>query len=618
MISKNMNTSGHSMALLNAAVCLSMLLASLILCSPVFGQNSPSLSAKLDRTTFSLSSAATLSITVNGSQSANINIPEVNNLIFHQRGQSTQVQNINGSLSSSITSTYLIQARKTGHYTLPAIRVKAKGHILKTEPLSFEVTNNTSSGQQKTTSASKSGGNGLDEIAFVIIDSHRDTAYLGEIIPAEIKAYFQQGLRVEIQNLPTLNGNGFVMSPMEEEPRQTVEAYNGKNYSVIAWKMAISPIKEGDYDLFTNLDAILLIPQRNTRSLFNDPFFNDDFFSGVFGGYQRKTVQLISPQQPIQVLPLPQSGKPEGFSGAIGTFDFEVSAVPTSSIEVGDPITLTIAISGKGNFDRVSAPALPSDNKWKTHSPSPDFTNDGNSYEGTKIFEQAVVAKDSKVEAIPSLTFSYFDTKKNSYITKSSTPLPLTFNNTPVEQVQSRRLTKQAEPPVSTELPKNNTRLPLASIRLQAGNFTPEIKPVYTRSWFMAVFGFSSMTLLVVLISTLRKRYLAKNNIMLEKRRINKLVAEKLFSLQQAIKDNSVHDFLPGCREVIQIHLGQLWQLEPSAITPVDLHKRLVPDSPLIAIFAAADQYVYGGGSLSTEEMNDYFTLLKKELEELS
>ncbi len=437
--------------------CFILLIAFLGCAITVYGQNDPGIAAKLSKKVFSIDSTATLTITVSGSRSADIDTPEITNLIFYRRGQSTQVQVINGSYSSSITSTYVIQATKAGKFTIPALKVNVEGSILQTEPLSFEVTaNGAVSGQ-----AGNSTSSDLDDVAFVRIIGIKKRAYSGEVIPVEIKGYFQGGLRVEIHNLPTLKGNGFVMSPPDEEASQTTETYKGKNYSVISWKTVISPIKEGIFDLDIDLSAALLIPQRNRRSRFNDPFFDDDFFSGFFGGYQRKNVTLTTPKQSINVLPLPEEGRPDNFNGPIGEFDFEVKADPTN-IEVGDPITLTMKIIGKGNFDRVTAPTFPDEENWKTYSPSSEFINSGKNYEGEKVFEQAIVAKNNNIVEIPALTFSYFNPKTNRYISKSSEPVKLTFKRAHSQQnlIQQPSVTPPA--PLASEQRQDTTRLPLA------------------------------------------------------------------------------------------------------------------------------------------------------------
>ena len=183
----------------------------------------------------------------------------------------------------------------------------------------------------------------------------------------------------------------------------------GETYNVLTWETTLAGIKEGRHQLSFSLEASLLVPQkRSSRSLFggggmfDDPMFNDPFFDSFFGGYQRRPVTVTSPPVVFNVMPLPAAGRPEAFSGAIGEFDLQVSA-NSRAIEVGEPLTLTMAISGQGNFDRVEAPAFPDSPDWKTYSPTATFAGDqaDHATSGTKRFEQAIVARSPAVTRNP-------------------------------------------------------------------------------------------------------------------------------------------------------------------------------------------------------------------------
>lgn len=97
---------------------------------------------------------------------------------------------------------------------------------------------------------------------------------------------------------------------------------------------------------------------------------------------------------------------------------------------------------------------------------------------------------------------------------------------------------------------------------------------------------------------------------------MKKQTLSQLSKLRDAMDAGNVGTFLITSREMIQDHLAYLWGMEPAAISLVDLQNRLEDSSPLIAIFAAAQQYAYGGTALSREEMQQFYTLLSKTMEE--
>jgi hypothetical protein len=575
-------------------------------------QDDISLSATLSTTTLSIDSTAYLTVTVNGAGSADIRIPDVENLIFHRAGQSSKTQIINTTISSSITYTFVVQPLAVGRFNIPAFEVHAKNETLITEPLSFEVIGKSKGSAVSAGPAPKGGDSG--ENAFITVEGLKDKAYAGEMIPIEIRAYFRQGIRAEIQKHPEIAGDGFVLSPFANEPRQTVESHNGKNYSVITWQSAVSPIKEGEHDVRINLGATLLVPKKNSRTPFNShPLFGDDVFDGFFGSIEKKEVQLSNSERSLTILPLPQQGKPENFGGAVGKFEFERVVAPTN-VEVGDPLTLTMTISGNGNFDRVSAPQFPAGDDWKTYSPTSRFENSGRNYLGKKIFEQAIVAENTRVTALPSLSFSYFDPYLREYVTRTTAALPLTVRAGAALQTPSPAAPATQQAAIPTQ---ENRNAPAVQIRLEAGNFSTEIIPVFQRSWFIVTLIICTFLLLATAVHTLRKNHLQNNSGRLLEKRLNKDLSARLSVLRQVIETDDEDAFLRSCREIIQARLALPWKMTPAAITLRDLQKR-IPDSALIPLFSTAEKHVYGKVHLSSEEMKTYYDVLKKELETMS
>jgi hypothetical protein len=152
---------------------------------------------------------------------------------------------------------------------------------------------------------------------------------------------------------------------------------------------------------------------------FSDPFFNDPFASR---GEQRE-VKFSSETTTIEVKPLPANAPPN-FSGAVGNFTLATDVKPKNA-QVGDPLTVTASISGRGNFDRVTAPTLENDRGWHTYPPGSNFKADDDiGISGTKTFEVVLTPNEPK-KAVPSLLFSYFNPIKESYVTLRGDKLPV-------------------------------------------------------------------------------------------------------------------------------------------------------------------------------------------------
>lgn len=594
----------------------------LLACTSLEAAADITVEASLSHLAFPVDQGAMLSITVNGSGRVSaVELPKIEGIHFSSRGQSSRINMINGSVTSSLTNNYLIQADKPGTYTIPPIKVTAGGDSAATKPMSFEVTAASAGTGGKSGSPDRPAADA--DVAFIRV-SGIGSHYPGEIVPVTIKAYFRQEYRTDIHSLVTLQGDGVVMPPLREKPRQTEEIVSGEAYAVLSWETTLSGIKEGSHPLTFSLEASLLIPQkRQSRSLFgggglfDDSVFNDPFFDSFLGGYQRKPITVTSPQTVFRVVPLPTDNQPADFSGAIGDFDLQVTA-NRQEIEIGEPLTLTMAISGSGNFDRVDAPRFPESPDWKTYSPTSTFADHGRS--GSKSFEQAIVARNGAITEIPSLSFSYFDPAQKSYITRTSSPIPVSVkagSAPPVTAAQPAKIVAEPQQPQAAAVQTVTGMAGLAPIHLEAGRFHPRLMPLWQKTWFLGICTFCLLILIVLLLHNIRQQQRAKHPEREHRRRIKLRLTEELEKIDRARSAGDGFAFLALCRTAIQNQLGLRWNMTPSAISLADLKSRLQAESSLIEIFRAADEAAYGGAAPSGEKMMEYQGKLTTELEAL-
>ena len=99
------------------------------------------------------------------------------------------------------------------------------------------------------------------------------------------------------------------------------------------------------------LECVAQIKAQNTQSRdpFFDSFFNDPFFNRNF---QNVEMNVESNPLTIDVKPLPSTGKPLDFSGAVGSFNM-ASEIDRTELKSNEPINLKVTISGKGNLELI-------------------------------------------------------------------------------------------------------------------------------------------------------------------------------------------------------------------------------------------------------------------------
>lgn len=355
----------------------------------------------------------------------------VDGLDIRYTGQSQLVEGRNFRFSYSFVYNYTILPLKAGTFTIPAQAVSTKSGTLRTPALTLNVAPN----DDGTTSTRRGGGSGnaVDEkkIAFAELIIPKTTVYVGETIPAQIRIGINSRVPHRFIDLPALSGQGFTSQRMPN-PEQKLESINGRSYEVVTLQTAITPVRSGKLEISAkDAKAIVQVPRRGAsrpRSPFDlfgmDDPFNDPFFNDPFAGMgEQHEVKFSSETTTLEVKPLPPNA-PASFAGAVGNFSLTTDVKPKNA-QVGDPLTVTAAISGRGNFDRVNAPILEDDRGWHSYPPGSSFKADDEiGISGTKTFEMVLTPNEPK-KAVPPLVFSFFNPLKEQYVTLKGDKLPV-------------------------------------------------------------------------------------------------------------------------------------------------------------------------------------------------
>src|SRR5260370_13354233 len=206
------------------------------------------------------------------------------------------------------------------------------------------------------------------------------------MVPTEIRLGFDPRARGRLQDGPELSGQGFTTQKLQQ-PRENLETIGGRTYQVYTFKTAIAAARPGKFEIGpVTAKAVVVLPRRpsaprTTRprspfDLFNlDDPFSDPFFSDPFGSVGERTHLPIQSETPkLNLKPLPPN-TPPNFSGAIGNFTMTADAKP-KTVQVGDPITVTSTITGRGNFDRINGPALDDEQGARKYQHASNFKQD--------------------------------------------------------------------------------------------------------------------------------------------------------------------------------------------------------------------------------------------------
>ncbi|MGA7216357.1 MAG: BatD family protein [Terrimicrobiaceae bacterium] len=361
-------------------------------------------------------------------------------------GKSEQMQwQLNGggvSSNSTATYSYLIVPLRQGEFTIPAIPVTVGGKTIKTSPLTLRVAGGQGvpvlpaipvprgqAGRQNVSppppaqATPRSRGSQSDEkkIAFGDLIIPKKTIYVGEVVPIELRFYFDAGYPVRLPDRPSFSGDGFTVMRFSK-PIEKQQEVDGRTYNVVIFQTAISAAKAGTLEVSpATLESQIQLPGSGPSGM-------DDFFGNFFGSMMSpgdiRQVTVPTQSAKLDVKPLPKEGRPEDFAGAIGQFSLQTSAAPKQAA-AGDPISLSVTVAGRGNFDAMGAPILLEADGWRTYPPGEKFQaspSDPIGFNGEKRYEYMLVAREDRTKT-PVAQLSFFDPSLEKYVTIKGTAI---------------------------------------------------------------------------------------------------------------------------------------------------------------------------------------------------
>ena len=612
-----------SIAILIAAACIDFARA-----------DSPSVTAVLSNSEATVGETVELQIKVTGPGDARP--PEeisIDGLEIRSTGTSRQFEIHNFSTSSSVTYNYTILPLRAGRFAIPPQTVHAGGKILRTPELALNVADAPGQRPQTTTRPSRSTQNqstNPGDLVFAELIVPKKTAYVGEIVPVQIRMGFDARVHPRLTEPPDITGQGFTAQKLQQSS-QNLETINGRPFEVVTFKTAIAAARAGKFEIGPlKATAQVVVPRRRnaprSRSPFdlfdlNDPF-SDPFFSNPFAGFgERRDIQISSDPVALEVKPLPPNAPPS-FSGAIGSFTMATDAKP-KSVQVGDPITVTTTISGRGNFDRVNAPLLEDDRGWHKYPPSSKFKQDDEvGISGTKTFEMVVSPNENK-QSLPVLAFSYFDPAKEQYVTLHSEAMAITVQGggpAPAVAAQAPSSAPAAaargRPAVSSPTNPQDILYQLTEPSRAVASF----EPLYTRRAFWVAQSLPLAALFVFAGWKIRRRRLDDR----EARRIGALQHEAAELMHKLRRDEaSPQEYYAEASRVVRLKAALASRnraVDPNAVdaeTAAETFK-LDTDSRdrLRRLFEQNDEWQYSGthngpGKISPENRRDVLELIE-------
>ena len=565
----------------------------------------------------------------------------VDGLEIRLTGTSRRVEMVNLQTTSMFIFAYTVMPNRPGNFTVPGFAVQVDGRQVRTQAVSLRVAGSggsmppppgpgvqaqipgppmpqqqpsqqrpprqvAPSGQTSARPAPRTSTGQPAPYYGEIVMGEKKTAYVGEVVPVELRFYFRADCQFDNLQRPTFGGDGFTAAPLSE-PEQTEQYLDDIPYNIVTFRSAITPAKSGPLEIPPAQMEGRMVAPGSPAGL--DPFFDQFFQNFPMPGIGRaENIQATTNERKLDVQPLPKEDRPENFSGAVGQFTLKASADPKQAAS-GDPVTLTLTVEGRGNFDAMGPPTLTGADGWRSYAPKESFDgNDAIGFGGTKTFEVSMVAREDRT-ATPGAEFSYFDPLKKKYVTLKTEPVAVTAAGSASAADSTAAAGADEDLPPTAGAP-NDIAAPATVLSARG----PDFRPWITSDWFHLL-NFAVLAALIISIPYLiwMRRRAKKDARTVE---LESSVRTAKAAWQKA---TDPMEFYAAAGQFMVARLA-LWDDKPATLVdPAEALTRRIADPAerrqLQSVLAKRDELHYGrtsGGALDPEERRRVTDLLEK------
>jgi hypothetical protein len=352
-------------------------------------------------------------------------------------GQTTNRESvtiINGDMNRDVhrgyVYSYQLTPKREGTFMIPSLQIQAGNGTIKTQPIQIHV------------------GKPQENESFKLrLTVSREKCYVNEPVVLTETWYISMNVRDANFTLPILDNKSFTVIDPETQPDPQKKyaqiplagtvtlaevgqgILDGKTYTTIQFQKILMPREPGTFKIPQATVSCSAMVGMGAR----DPFSSDSFFGGPRGSLKR----FVTPSNhlTLTVLDLPAQGKPVDFSGLVGSYTIEATAAPTE-VNVGDPITLTLRITGADYLKPLELPSLNQQPAMARNFKIPEEMAPGKLEGNAKVFTQTIRAIRPDVKEIPPIELSYFDSTDGRYKVVRTKSIQLNVKGTKVVTLQ--------------------------------------------------------------------------------------------------------------------------------------------------------------------------------------
>ena len=505
---------------------------------------------------------------------------------------STSMSWVNGTVTQSVTYSYILRPKAEGTYKIGKASVVVSGVTMQSNELTITVTKAVAQQQQAQRQRDPFDPFGmfqdpqqqqqeqepqtsqadvvkqLKDDVFLRLELSRSSVYEGEMITASYKLYIKQGVGLNVTKMDKAPAfEGFWSQEVELDPkrRPVNETYNGKQYQVVdLLKYNLYPQRSGSLKLPTAEVGVAAQVQVRGRS--RNPF--DDFFNG--GRVQQVPMDLRSESGAVNVKPLPENGKPADFTGAVGKFNFETS-ISSKEGKTDDPLTYTVKISGTGNLKLIELPTLTLPSAFEVYDPKTkeNISNGASGLTGSKQYDYLVIPRQPGDYKLDAHSFTYFDPTAAKYITITSPEYNLKITGAPSKNMNTGATASVSKQDVSV------LGQDIRYIKTASPEFDKDSKPFFGSMGFVGVYSTPFFLFLGLIALRRRNETMAADVVGTKRRRAIKLAKKRLSLADKHLKTNDKKAFYDEVSRAMWGYLGDKLNIDMAELSKDNVEEKL-------------------------------------------
>ena len=327
-------------------------------------------------------------------------------------GPSQSIRNswINGKKSYSKTYSYFLSPIEKGSFEIGQASIEVDDEIYKTLPVRVTVTSAVD------IPTDPNDPNYLaDKNIHLVAEVSNKNPFLNEAISVSYKLYVSPDTGVNNwRELEAPRYADFWSNNIDIKSLNVQNGtFKGKPYRyVVLRRTLLYPQKTGELKIEPlTLDISVQVPS-NRR----------DFFGNLISSSVNKTVS--SGSSIIDVKSLPIDNKPKDFSGAVGSFSFEIKS-DKKELLTDEAFQLSLIVSGDGNFNLFEDPKISLPNSLEVYEPEKisNISVRASGIKGNINNKYTVVPNNPGKYTIPETKFSFFNPVSAEYKTIYSDPI---------------------------------------------------------------------------------------------------------------------------------------------------------------------------------------------------